>query len=274
MTGKDGGGKGVKGGGNTVGCTTDLECSNRLDFFASMIAAPIDNPRTPVGSQCLPAHKDCGERAFCACVYEQDTMEEGPTNFVLGLGLNARCDLYARDGTCLLASDAFAGCDVDDASSCETACAHALDTWAKDDARTLDVKARHASCAVAEHECRFVVEVEGMCHPTGGVEGAVYDCALDDNAILARAFPVDAGDAGPYNEGGALPVCSGGDGCDEGQPYGGPSCRIGACDTQFARPMQPCRVSGGGGDGGAIPDRGGLSGGGDAGAMQHQGGMP
>jgi hypothetical protein len=176
---------------------------------------------------------------------------------VLGLGLNTPCDLYSRDGTCLLASDAFTGCDVDDASACEAACTDALDAWAKDDARTLDVKKRHASCAVAEHECRFVIEVEGVCHPYRAVEGPVYDCALADAAILARAFPPD-GDAGAYayDELGALPVCSGGDGCKQGEPYGGPACHLGTCETQVGRSMSPCSRSGGGANGGASPDSG------------------
>lgn len=256
-SGPKSGGKGVMGGGNAVGCTTDLDCSSRLDSFASTLAAPIDNPRTAIASECLPARSACGERAFCACIYEQNTEEEGPAKLVLGLGLNAPCDLYSRDGSCLLTAGAFAGCDVDDASSCDAACAHALDAWAMDDARRLDVKTRHASCAVAEHECRFVVEVEGKCHPASRVDGAVYDCALNDEAILARAFP-PGGDAGVYDEGGALPVCSGGDGCNVGEPYGGPSCQLGTCETMIGRSMQPCGASGGGGDAGAMPERGGT----------------
>lgn len=252
--GSDSEGKGVKGGGgNAVGCKTDLDCSSSLDFLAELLAAPIDNPRTPLGSECLPARDGCGEHAFCACTYQQNTEEEGPTNFVLGLGLNAPCDVYSRDGTCLLAADAFKGCDVDDASSCDAACAHALDAWASDDARTLDVQARHASCALTEHECRYVLEVEGRCHPRSYVKGPVYDCALSDAEILSRAFPANAGDAGPSDELGALPQCTGGDGCDEGEPYGSLACQIRSCDTQAGRSMPPCRASGGGGDGGVKP---------------------
>jgi hypothetical protein len=238
-------GKGVDGNGaNWVPCSTDLDCATRLEQYALTLAAPVMVHRVHLGSGCVPARDGCSDDAFCGCVYDQDGPGGDTQRYVLALGTDAACDLYSRDGTCLVSGKDFAGCDVDGAASCDAACAHAMQVWAADDARTLDVQARSARCV--QTACQHVIEVEGMCYP-GSVDAPRYDCALDDDDILARAFP----DATKVE---VLAQCSG-QGCEEGRPVS-TACSLGSCGTTVAPARGGCTASGAGGDAGAIPDRG------------------
>jgi hypothetical protein len=212
----------------------------RLEAVAAELRQPRDfSARTLVGAECEPEAPSatCPRPRTCKCVFTT-TAPPGETNaeaFALGLGAaTTGCDIYGRSGECLVSASAFAGCTPADACSCAASCEDALRAIDEDNARVLDVEARHAEC---DGECRVVLRVEDRCVAGwGNAEYPVYDCSLPDEEILRRAFPPPP-DAGPPRD--CTRGCDAGSGTNvgvvQGTPVsGGCAYGVGVCSNCYA----------------------------------------
>lgn len=159
-------------------CTTDDECLRRLRSSANSQARGFDMG-TLVGAECRSEDNTCGHTPVCHCVYAAGE-EDGAFSF----GSEQDCYYYDRTGSCLISSTDFAGCDPGDLCSCVDQCQRALTTTRREEARVLDVEARHAECT--NEQCRVVLRVGDRCFAdfTPRPGGSSYDCSLSDDEIL------------------------------------------------------------------------------------------
>lgn len=225
---------GMMSGNNPGACYDDADCTQRLDNAVAELRQPRGvGSRKLVAAECEREEPSdaCPRPRSCKCIFTT-TNRLGEVNaeaFALGLAAaTTGCDYYGRSGACLIAASDFAGCEPGDACSCAAACEDAMRAIDEDNARSLDVEARHAEC---DGQCKVVLRIEDRCVVGWGYpEDPVYDCSLSDEEILRRAFPPPP-DSGPPRD------CT--QGCDGGRGVavpvsGGCAIGVGVCGNCYA----------------------------------------
>lgn len=198
-------------------CSDDAFCEAQADTFLAEVSQPRHLDRHYVGAECVARDphdslRCCYSRpAVCLCYFAWgDTNARVPENALI-LGNRTTCDVDSRDQSCLYRSCEFAGCDPAVAASCDAACADVVARLAAHETETFEVERRKTYCDPKSCLCRGVYRIGDRCFAGRNPFARAYDCALDDDAIIAAESPPpnDNGSAMaiPINEDAGAPTC-------------------------------------------------------------------
>jgi len=175
-------------------CAASSSCLEVAEARVDGLREPLVLNREIIGTECLARDENSSDNccfhmpAVCLCYYGWDGDQTRDRGNAMILGNRADCDEYGRDQSCLVPASDFAGCDVEDASSCDAPCAELDAKVVAHSAQTFDAEVRSATCT-DRGECRVVHRIEDRCYASFGYAVTVYDCALSDQEILADAYP-------------------------------------------------------------------------------------
>lgn len=187
------------GGGETGSmgpseCIESSDCVEIAEASAARLSEPLVLDRELIAAECVARDENDSynccyhEPAVCFCYYGWNGDQTRDRGNAMVLGNRADCDEYGRDRSCVSPASDFAGCDVEDESSCDTAC-DTLDARVTAHlAQSFDAEARTATCTESG-ACRIVLRIEDRCYASFSQLAKAYDCALSDEEILADAYP-------------------------------------------------------------------------------------
>jgi hypothetical protein len=159
-------------------CNVASDCDQRSTDEVAELRGPVAAGVSFSGAECVNLGiVDGPSGPACQCQVEggSGTLTVGP------VGLD--CFALGRGGDCLWQGSDFDGCQVGEASACDTTCADLQQRLADDAAKELDVESVYDSCH--EHTCHNVVRIGERCFADRSYnEGRSYDCALGGEAIL------------------------------------------------------------------------------------------
>jgi hypothetical protein len=224
-----GSGGGPATGGQAGAPVGPAECQADADCTAGMPVAqwtePLAASITLVSATC--AQSDPLPACNCAAhVVPSDgsaydtTFTAGARGFPEAQG----CSEFGRAGSCLYCAAEFPGCHVESPDTgCASVCDDLVERVRQEWQRTYTVDVRVARCV--SNRCERVVEIDGRCY-VGEVlpDSAGYDCALSDEALLARGISMEPTCPAP-----SAPTCATADDCPGGLACNGGVC--GPCDT-------------------------------------------
>ena len=168
---------GRDGGGpvGAVGCYTDEDCEVTCSGFIEGLDAPT-RPLEVVSAACtMTSFVPSPPAASCDCAVE------GGGSVPLSSGYPDACLRYGRDRSCIYRRDEFPGCDVDDPTSCDAACADLEDRMRADAERVYDAEVRYAACR--DYDCDCILRMSDGCYVQWDIHR--YDCALSNAEMLA-----------------------------------------------------------------------------------------
>lgn len=170
-------------------CGRDDECEYAVNTGVAELLRPAANSPVFDVATCQPVSipdpadpnkvsaAQVGGDVGCNC-----TASDGGATLVV-FGGSSGCLVYSRSRSCLYASTDFAGCDPKQPdTSCRDVCDDLTMFSSEDASRTFDAKVRSNRCL--DHECAFVVEIDGSCYANRSKQP--YDCGLSDDEILRR----------------------------------------------------------------------------------------
>ncbi len=171
------------GGGNpgAVECVEDAECAEALQSDLDRLSQPAPLDVAFSGSRCEPYNVilEAGTVSGNAC---ECLLPDGGSRNVGPVGVG--CYATGRGGDCLFGDEDFAGCAINDASSCQSVCAELETRMEADAARSFAVELVHAACT-EDGSCQSVVSIDGRCYANRDYSpGRSYDCSLGAAAIL------------------------------------------------------------------------------------------
>ncbi|MDQ2644816.1 MAG: hypothetical protein M3020_13455 [Myxococcota bacterium] len=159
-------------------CRAAGDCEQRVRGELATFTAPVAGRGDIESTECVNASLSSGHRGpSCVCY-----LSGGGARALGPAGVD--CFVYGRGGDCLAPGPDFAGCDVNDPTSCDEACAELEPALEADAARTFEASSFYQACE--NQLCQTVIELDGRCFPEQSYQsGRSYDCALGAEAILA-----------------------------------------------------------------------------------------
>jgi hypothetical protein len=159
-------------------CRVASDCEQGVRGELAAFTAPVAGGVDIEATECMNVSLSNGQRGpSCVCY-----LAGGGARTLGPAGVD--CFVYGRGGDCLAAGPDFAGCDVNDAKSCDGACAELEPALEADAARTFEASSFYETCE--DQVCQTVIELDGRCFPEESYRaGRSYDCALGGEAVLA-----------------------------------------------------------------------------------------